>query len=230
MQTGNDRRVRAGEAGFSLIELMVALGVTLVIMVIASRMLAMSMAVRTRENQRSEAVADVQRALQSMTREISNAGLGLSSADGSPNNGLVAADSGPLAIRVRTNLNSFCSAATAATVDGCDSDTTDAGEDLVFALINNVDAAGQLQSLITRQDVNSSNAISPLANRVDELKFKYYASDGTETADASDAQKVEITVTVTLPAVGKSGQAGYQPASQMQVVSQAVLRNLLLSQ
>ena len=230
MQTGKDRRVRAGEAGFSLIELMVALGVTLVIMVIASRMLAMSMAVRSRENQRSEAVADVQRALQSMSREISNAGLGMYAADGSPKNGLVAADSGPLAIRVRTNLNSFCTAATNGTADACDTDTTDAGEDLVFALINNVDAAGQLQSLITRQDVNSSNAISPLANRVDELEFKYYRSDGTETTDASLAQSVAITVTVTLPAVGTKGQAGYQPPSQMQVVSQSVMRNLLLSQ
>ena len=225
MRERKGTHANSGEAGFSLMELMVALGVTLVIMVIASRMLSMSMAVRTRENNRSEAVADVQRALHAMTREIANAGLGMYSADGSPNNGLVAADSGPLAIRIRSNLNAFCTATST-----CDSDTTDAGEDLVFALINNVDAAGQLQTLITRQDVNSSNAISPLANRVDELKFKYYKSDGTETTDASDAQNVEITVTVTLPAVGTKGQAGYQPASQMQVVSQAVLRNLLLSQ
>src|SRR5215207_6198629 len=88
---------RRGEAGFSLIELMVALGVTLVIMVIATRLLAMSMFVRQRENQRSEAVADVQRALQSMSREISNAGLGMK------NNGLVASDSNDISIRIRSN-------------------------------------------------------------------------------------------------------------------------------
>ncbi|HEX8354560.1 MAG TPA: prepilin-type N-terminal cleavage/methylation domain-containing protein [Pyrinomonadaceae bacterium] len=224
MRKQKETRVGSGEAGFSLIELMVALGVTLVIMIIASRMLAMSMAVRTRENQRSEAVADVQRALQSMTREISNAGLGMT------NNGLVAADSGALALRVRTNLNAFCTAATNGTAQQCDTDTGDAGEDLVFALINNVDASGITQTLVTRQDVNNSNSISPLANRIDSLKFKYLDSDGAEAADASEAQSVEVTVTVTLPAVGTSGQSGYQPASQMEVVSQAMLRNLLLNQ
>ncbi|HEX8286267.1 MAG TPA: prepilin-type N-terminal cleavage/methylation domain-containing protein [Pyrinomonadaceae bacterium] len=219
-----ETRARSGEAGFSLIELMVALGVTLVIMVIASRMLAMSMAVRTRENQRSEAVADAQRALQAMTREIANAGLGMGS------NGLVAADSNDLAIRVRTNLNAFCQITTAGIAPDCDSDTADAGEDLVFSLINNVDSAGILQTLITRQDVNNSNAVSPLANRIDSLSFKYYNSAGAQTADAAQAQSVKIVVTVTLPAVGTSGQAGYQPASQMEVESRAVLRNLLLSQ
>ena len=224
MRKRKERRAGSGQAGFSLIELMVALGVTLVIMVIASRMLAMSMAVRTRENQRSEAVADVQRALQSMTREIANAGLGMG------NNGLVTADSSQLAIRVRTNLNAFCKVVTTGVAPDCDTDTLDAGEDVVFAVINNVDAAGQLQSLITRQDVNSGNAISPLANRVDALKFQYYDDDGTAVANASQAQSVRITVTVTLPAVGTSGQAGYQPATQMEVESRAVLRNLLLSQ
>jgi prepilin-type N-terminal cleavage/methylation domain-containing protein len=220
MRKRTDRGGRAGEAGFSLIELMVALGVTLVIMVIASRLLAMSMAVRTRENQRSEAVADAQRALQTMTREISNAGLGL------PNNGLVEADSDLLQIRVRSNLNAFCAqgAATA-----CDSDTDDSGEDVVFAVINNTTGGGgDNQRLITRQDIKNSNAISALANRVDGLKFVYVKSDGTTTLDASEALKVKITVTVTLPAVGSKGTAGYQPGSQVQLASEAVLRNSLL--
>src|SRR5215211_8226170 len=109
---------RAGEAGFSLIELMVALGVTMVIMVVASRLLSMSMFVRQRENQRAEAVADVQRALQSMSREISNAGLGMS------NNGLVASDSNDISIRIRSNLNAFCGAG-----PPCDADTSGPGED-----------------------------------------------------------------------------------------------------
>lgn len=225
MRKRTDTAARAGEAGFSLIELMVALGVTLVIMVIASRMLAMSMAVRARENQRSEAIADVQRALQTMTREISNAGLGLTAS-----NGLVAADSDDLQIRVRSNLNAFCDVKAAAT-SPCDSDTSDSGEDVVFAVINNTTGGGgDNQRLITRQDINNSNAISSLANRVDGLKFVYVKSDGAETANASQAQRVKLTVTVTLPAVGSKGQAGYQPASQMQLASEAVLRNALLSQ
>ncbi|HEX8147501.1 MAG TPA: prepilin-type N-terminal cleavage/methylation domain-containing protein [Pyrinomonadaceae bacterium] len=212
---------RRGEAGFSLIELMVALGVTLVIMAVASRMLAMTMAVRQRENQRSEAIADTQRALQAMTREISNAGLGMS------NNGLVDADSGDLAIRVRTNLNAFCGTTEAA----CDEDTDDAGEDVVFVVLNNTTGGGgDNQRLITRQDRNSDNSVSALANRVDDLGFTYVKADGTTTATASEARSVKITVAVTLPPVGSEGQPGYQPASRTQLTSEAVLRNLLLEQ
>ena len=207
-----------GEAGFSLVELMVALGVTLVIMVIATKLLAMAMFVRQRENQRAEAVADVQRALQAMSREISNAGLGMS------NNGLVAANSDELAIRVRTNLNAFCGVSAA-----CDTDTGGAGEDIVYTLINNTTGgSGDNQMLITRQDVNSG-AISALANRIDDLQFQYLDEDGTTVTDESLAQRVRITVTVTLPAVGREGQDGYQPASQTQLISEAVLRNLLLN-
>lgn len=216
----NDRAARGGEAGFSLIELMVALGVTMVIMVVASRMLAASMAVRQRENQRSEAVADTQRALQAMTREISNAGLGMA------NNGLVDEDSDALAIRVRTNLNAFCDYTAA-----CDTDTSDAGEDVVYAVINNTTGGdGDNQQLITRQDRNSGNSISALANRIDDLEFIYLKADGTETETESEARTVRITVAVTLPAVGSEGQAGYQPPSRMQLRSEAVLRNLILNQ
>jgi hypothetical protein len=197
---------------------MVAIGVTLVIMVVASRLLAMSMFVRQRENQRSEAVADVQRALQAMSREISNAGLGMA------NNGLVAADSDDSSIRIRSNLNAFCGVTSA-----CDTDTNDPGEDVIFALINNAGEEGDNQRLITRQDGRNGNKISPLANRIDSLDFTYLKPDGTTTADASLAQKVRITVTVTLPAVGSKGQPGYQPPSQTQLVSEAVLRNLLLN-
>jgi prepilin-type N-terminal cleavage/methylation domain-containing protein len=210
---------RRGEAGFSLIELMVGLGVTLIIMAVASQLLAMSMFVRQRENQRSEAVADVQRALQAMSREISNAGLGLS------NNGLVAANSDDIRIRIRSNLNAFCGADSA-----CDDDTSQPGEDIVYTLINNTTGGGgDNQRLITRQDVNDGNAISALANRIDSLSFVYVNAAGATTADASQAQKVKITVTVTLPKVGSEGQPGYQPPSQMQLVSEAVLRNSVLS-
>ena len=179
---------RRGEAGFSLIELVVALGVTLVIMVIASQLLAMSMHVRRRENQRAEAVADVQRALQAMSREISNAGLGMS------NNGLVASDSDDTSLRIRSNLNAFCVSSVS-----CDSDTLDSGEDVVYAIINNTTGGGgDNQRLITRQDVNNANTISALANRIDTLEFEYVGGNGATTTDASLAQKVRISVTVTV--------------------------------
>jgi prepilin-type N-terminal cleavage/methylation domain-containing protein len=223
MRKQSDKR-RGAEAGFTLIELMVALAVTLAIMVVATRMLAMSLAVRARENQRAEAVADVQRALQTMSREISNAGLGMSPVNGNPNNGLVNADSDNLSIRVRSNLDAFCGPNGGA----CDSDTSDPDEDVVFSLISN-NSGGETQKLIVRQDV-TTGGISPLANRVDALGFSYLKADGTPAATPSAASRVRMVVTVDLLAIGTPGKPGYQPATRTRLTSDAVLRNTLLGQ
>lgn len=225
MQKQTDKRAGA-EAGFSLMELLIALGVTLVIMVVSGRMLSMTMAVRARENQRTEAIADVQRALQAMSREISNAGLGMSGTNGLAD----APDSDETSIRVRSNLNAFCGpggpSAPGAT---CDSNTSGEGEDVVFTIITNANA-DDVQRLITRQDVNTG-AISPLANRVDNLDFTYYKADGvTLAATPHQAAIVRITVNVYLPAIGTKGAPDYQPATRMQLTSDAVLRNTILSQ
>jgi type II secretory pathway pseudopilin PulG len=210
---------KRGEAGFSLIELMVALGVTLVVMVVASQLMAMAMSVRTRENSRIEAIGDAQRALQVMTREIGNAGLGLS------NNGIYAADSNGSQIRVRSNLNAFSG----------DTDTLDSlpegPEDVVFAIINNYTGTElNGQRLITRQDLNApANKISPLANRVDLLTFDYLKADGTAAASPSQATLVRITVGVDLPQVGSPRTPGFQPASRVQLTSDVMLRNSQLN-
>ena len=215
----NKKDGRAGpSAGFSLIELMIALGVTLVIMVISAQLLAASLNVRSRENARAEAIADVQRGLQTMSREIGNAGLGLAG------NGLHPTDPDETQIRVRANLNAFSG-------DTDTLDTNDAGsEDVVFAIINNFTGGEpEGQRLITRQDVNA-NRISSLANRVDSLRFDYLNPDGTVAASPAQAARVRITVGVTLRAVGTPGRPGYQPQSRTQVVSDVSLRNRLLTQ
>ena len=215
----NRKDGRAGpSAGFSLIELMIALGVTLVIMVISAQLLAASLNVRTRENARAEAIADVQRGLQTMSREIGNAGLGLAG------NCLHPTESDETQIRVRANLNAFSG-------DTDTLDTNDAGsEDVVFAIINNFTGGEpEGQRLITRQDVNA-NRISSLANRVDSLRFDYLNPDGTVVASPAQAARVRITVGVTLRAVGTPGRPGYQPQSRTQVVSDVSLRNRLLTQ
>lgn len=210
---------KAGSAGFSILELIVALGVTLVVMTVAGRLLAMSMSVRTRENARVEAIGDVQRALQVMTREIGNAGLGLST------NGIHPGDSNASQIRVRSNLNAFSG----------DTDTLDslpAGtEDVVFAIINNYTGTEpEGQRLITRQDVNApANKISQLANKVDSLQFDYLKADGTVAASPVQAERVRITVGVDLPEVGKPESPGFQPATRVQLHSDVALRNRLLN-
>jgi len=215
-------RQDGAEAGFSLVELMIAMAVTLVVTAMASSLIGGAFQTRTRENQRSEALADAQRALYVMSREVANSGFGLS------NNGMVDADSTSNSIRVRANLNAF---------DGLTSSNsvTDSDEDVKYALYTSGSS-----SYIVRLDVNTGARTTILANRVDSLVIRYYSdridytqgncditpTGGTaEVTQKSNAKFVVIALCVQLPAVGVTGSTGYQPASRVQLVSDVSLRN-----
>ncbi|HEV2915625.1 MAG TPA: prepilin-type N-terminal cleavage/methylation domain-containing protein [Pyrinomonadaceae bacterium] len=215
------------EAGFSLLELVLAMTVTLVVMGMASALLAGSFNIRSRENQKSEAIADVQRALNIMTREIANSGFGLT------NNGIVAADSGLSQIRFRANLNAYRGQTTSDSV-------TDRDEDIEYRLVSDGSTV-----YIMRLDINTNNTTTVLANRIDTFRIRYYASKidytvgdcdivapagVTEVAQKSSAGYIVITVCVTLPARGSPKSPGYQPAAKMQLVSDINLRNANLTQ
>jgi type II secretory pathway pseudopilin PulG len=221
------RDLDSGEAGFSLPELLIAMTVTIVLVGLASVLLAGSFSIRTRENQRSEALADTQRGLNLMTREVSNAGYGLT------DNGIVAADSGPTSIRVRANLNASSGETTS-------NSATDRDEDVKYLLYTDSN-----NSYIVRLDINSSAQEMVLANRVDALNIRYYANKVTYTAGNCDitnvldsfgnpagevalksgAKYIVVTVCVTLPAVSSPGSPGYQPPSRVQLISDITLRN-----
>ena len=196
---------RGREAGFSLIELIIAMALTLIVMGLASTLLAEAFGIRSREHTRVEAIADAQRALNILSREVANSGFGLTG------NGVVAADSDAEAIRIRANLNSFSGA-------GAQDATTDADEDLIFSIIDNGN-----ERLIYRHDVNTG-VTSPLADRVDSLQIDYLDADDVAVA-ADEAQKVRLTVGVLLPQVGVAGSPGYQPPSRTQVTSEIAIRN-----
>ncbi len=65
------------QAGFSLFELLIAMSVMVILMGLASSLLASAFKMRIRENQRTEALADAQRGLNLMSREIANSGYAL---------------------------------------------------------------------------------------------------------------------------------------------------------
>lgn len=208
------------EAGFSLIELMIALAVTLVLTVLASTLLASSFNVRAREDQKTSALSDSQRALNIMTREIANSGFGLS------NNGIVASESSDTSIRVRANLNAFEGETTSTSV-------SDSNEDVKYSLFT-----GGGQSYVERVDVNTGARTTVLANRVDSLHIYYFAdkvdyvtdtcainTGAAEVTDKTKAKYIVIVVCVELAARGVQGTAGYQPASRVQLVSDVMLRN-----
>ncbi len=215
-------------AGFSLFELLIAMTITLAVMAITSGLLVSAFNVRARENQRSDALADAQRALNIMTREIANSGFGLT------DNGIVNADSGLSSIRVRANLNAFEGQATSGTVN-------DRNEDVKYSLYTAADA-----SYIVRLDIGTQNQTTVLANRVDSLKIRYYPSrisytmspiagacdistGASEVIQKSDAKYIVIALCVELPASGKPGSPGYQPPSRVQLASDVYLRNADIS-
>ena len=234
------------EGGFSLIELIMSMALTITVLGLASSLLAGGFNSRSREDRKSDAVADVQRAMNIMTREISNSGLRLPSGLGAvASNGIVTNDSDNQSIRIVSNLNGLPDSANGYFED---SDVEDVDEDLKFLMYVDADRG---QRYIVRYERNGTNQTTVLANRIDSLVFRYYdekvtysttvSADGvcdiTDVVNASGVAKSEVSpanakfivmaVGVTLPAVGKQGSEGFQPASQIQLTSDVVLRNAI---
>ena len=216
-------------AGFSLFELLIAMTITLVILGLAASLLASGFRIRDREESASDAAADAQRALNIMSREIANAGFNLS------NNGVVAGDSDDSSIRVRSNLNKFDTTATNTSRNG----VVDAGEDLKY-FVNPAEKTAYL----VRYDANAANKTQVLANRIDQLRLHYFAQKVTYSTTIGDcdisgassgevspssAGYIVIALCVRLPASGSPGTDGYQPASNILLVSDVTLRNSTLS-
>lgn len=224
--------------GFSLMELLIAMTLTLVVTGMASVMLARSLNIRTATNQNVDALADAQRALNIMSREISNAGFRLSG------NGIVEADSvidgnGNSTIRIRSNLNKFDPTARVEARNGIGIEGEDPGEDLKYF----IHQAGYT-NLLARYDAfaKAGGSSTVLANRLDGLHIHYYAqkvSYGTAGCDISNASAVEVApsaakyvvigVCVQLDEVGRSGVPGYIPARNVLLVSDVALRNSSLA-
>ena len=214
------------QRGFSLFELMIAMTVTIVIATIASTLVAQSFRMRSREDARSDAIADAQRALNIVSREIANSGFGLI------DNGIVPGDTGPGSIRFRANLNAYTRDDTGSPIAGS-SAVVDRDEDIKYTMYND-DAANR--HYLVRYDailgsVNQREGTTVLANRLDNFRLQYFDVSGTELDVATtpsaviNARKVRITVGVILPAEGKPDSEGYQPQSVINLVSEVVLRN-----
>ena len=183
------------QVGFSLLELIIAMAITLAVMVAASSLLASSLRTRTRENLRSEALAAAQRALNIMSREISNSGYGLT------DNGIVVVDSTASSIRVRANLDN-------------NTDLNGIDEDVRFIL----QPAASNNQIVRYDNSNAGNLPPILATNIEALTVRYLNVAGADVSPAN-AERVSIEVTVNLPAGPE------QPAGAVNLVSQVALRN-----
>lgn len=238
------------DAGFSLIELVIAMAITLVVLTVATTLIARALNIRTRSNENVDALADAERALNIMSREISQAGFNMMPDD----NGIVAADSvtdanGNSTIRIRANLNRFylcecpdCPCAPEPARSGIGIKGQDLGEDVKYF----IHPAGTT-TLLARYDryapVGSESTV--VANRLDRLRIRYFAQRVTyetdlERCDIRDwsqpevltpaaARYVVIAVCVRQAETGAPGSPGYQPAHNLLLTSDVALRNANLS-
>ncbi|HXC70175.1 MAG TPA: prepilin-type N-terminal cleavage/methylation domain-containing protein [Pyrinomonadaceae bacterium] len=219
---------KSSNSGFSLLELIIAMAITMVLVTAAATLLASGLRMRTRENQKSDALADTQRALNIMSREIANAGFNLN------NNGIVVADSGANKIRVRSNLNKY-------EVDNPDltslqrNSVMDTEEDITYYL----NEAENTKYLVRRDEFGSGSTV--LANRIDSMNIYYFdqkviytVPSGGAASDISfssaqvskeNAKYIVIAISVTLDAVGTPGSDGYQPGHSVLLCSDVTLRN-----
>lgn len=226
-QANSQPSSQPGSAGFSIVELMIAITLTLVVLTIGSTLLSTGFRIRTRQNSASDAIADTQRALNIMSREIANAGFRLNT------NGLVPGDSDSTHIRIRSNLNALDTSASQTSREN----VVDAGEDVKY-LVNDASNTNYL----VRFDAYATNTTTVLANRLDSLRIHYFAQKvtySTSGCDISSASSSEVSpsaasyivlaVCVTLPAVGTPNTDGYVPASNVLLVSDVSLRNSSLT-
>ena len=214
--------------GFSLLELLIAMVITMALMTAASTLLANALRVRSRENQKSDALADTQRALNVMSREIANAGFNLTG------NGIVAADSGANSIRIRSNLNRYQVETDSAV--SRDSIMTES-EDIKYF----VNEADETMYLVRHDPYGNGSTV--LANRIDRMTIHYFDQKVTYTAPPGaydivnwsatpvapeNAKYVVIAIAVTLDPVGQPGSPGYQPPYTVLLCSDVTLRNTSL--
>ena len=216
------------EAGFSLLELMIGMGITLGIMAIAGALLAGSFNIRRRENKRMEAIAAAQHALNYMSRDIANAGFALRK------NGIVNADSDASSIRIRANLDAFSGTSSAGSLGQAD-------EDIEYFLHKTDTDPNSTRGELMRYDVNL-NQSRLLVSSVDDFEIYYFnqkvdyildpgggiivtTPNITEIDDQTTCTYIVITLMFTLDEVGKPGSPGYQPASQLQLATDVALRN-----
>lgn len=187
--------------GFSLLELLMAMTITLILLGIASTLLTAAFGIRTRESQRTDALISVQAALSLMSRDIANCGYGIK------DNGIVNADSNQQKLRFRTNIKNN------------DSLTDDEGEDITYFH----DFSSQT---IIRHDRFDNPQNSTLVNRVSKLTFQYLNYSGStstptiSTTPTATTGRIRIIVTITLEPV--QGQPNNQTIT---LISDICLRN-----
>jgi Tfp pilus assembly protein PilW len=194
-------------AGFSMVELVASMAITLIILAVAVMTFSGALSTRERENSRVDALTSAQAAINIMTREIANSGYGIQT------NGICAggtgnclADSNDQRLHIRANISNN------------DYTTDDAGEDITFFY-------DETSQSVLRYDANTG-ITSGVINRVSQVEFGYFDYTDTTTntnplsAPSAATGRIRIRLWVILPDIKG------QPTNQrVQFTSDVTLRN-----
>ena len=140
--------------GFSLVELIVSLLITLIVLAAAVTVFTGALRTRERQSARTVAITAAQAALTVMSREIGNSGFGLETS------GLVLVDTDIDSLRFRANINNTGTAG---------ADTSQPGEDVMYYF-------DDTSNSVVRFDRNANGgagATSGVINRVSDVDFVY---------------------------------------------------------
>lgn len=187
--------------GFSLLELMVSMSITLGTLGLITSLFSAALGTRERESRKTDALSSARASINIMSREIANAGYGLKT------NGIVLSDSNQNKIRIRANLENM------------DSTINSPGEDIAYFY----DAS---TSSVVRFDPNDNPQTSVVINRISTINFKFYDYHGSsststqQVAPTNQTGRVRITATVQLEPV--QGQPDNQVVT---FTSDVTLRN-----
>lgn len=188
-------------AGFSLLELVVAMTIMLILLGLVSTLLVSTLGIKSRESRRTDALTSAQAALNLLSHEISSSGYGLT------NNGLVLADSNSHRIHCRANIINS------------DSVTNAPGEDVAYYLDS---ASGS----IIRYDRYRTPQTSVVVNRISDVTFQYFdytsglSAPVQKTVPSLNTGRVRIILTVEMEPV--TGQPDNQTVT---FSSDVTLRN-----
>jgi len=186
------------QRGFSLVELLISMVLSLVILGVAVAAFSGMLGSRNRESSRADALTSAQAALNIMTREIGNSGYGLTT------NGLVLADCRGKILHFRTNTSNH------------DGSTNSTGEDVTFYYDPDTQS-------VVRYDVASGT--SGIINRVSDVDFTYWnyvvnPLTGAVTVSSGTASADTARVTIQLKVILADVQG--QPAGRIETVSSDV--------
>ncbi len=205
-----NRRENKTTAGFSIIELLIAMTIMLVVLGLAANLFSKSLSTRQRESSRTDALTAAQAALNVLSREIANSGYGLL------DNGVVFADSGKENLHFLTNIKNN---------NGV---VTDPGENITYFFDPSTES-------ILRYDANEKGINQPqtsvIINRISKVEFLYFdylnstltpppAQPPPTYIPTVNTSRIRVKITVSLENV--QGQTNNQ---SVVLVSDVTLRN-----